>query len=105
MISPHYPPIDGEFFKDMFVHFADILDKRIENVIEQKMVKVEKKEKNEKKEEEKDETEDLIGNEVQNFEFFFTSKKSTSLTSIARREHSWIRTPRHSYTAHTQYVL
>ncbi len=58
----------------MFVHFADILDKRIENVIEKKMVKVEKKEKKEKKEEEKDETEDLIGNEVQNFEFFFSKK-------------------------------
>ncbi len=43
------PPIDRDFFKDMFANFADTMDKRIEDIIEKNMVKVEKKEKRNKR--------------------------------------------------------
>ncbi len=53
----------------MFSTFADTLNQRTENVIEKKMVTLEKKGKNEeeKDDENKDETEDLIDDNVQIF--------------------------------------
>jgi hypothetical protein len=45
LTSPINPPFDWDFIVDMFTSFAENIDKRIEDIIEKKMVKVEKVEK------------------------------------------------------------
>jgi hypothetical protein len=61
-------PIDKDFLMDMFATYKNTMNKKIEDIIEKKLVKMDKKEKiqQEKDDENKDEEEDLVEDDVQN---------------------------------------
>jgi hypothetical protein len=67
LTTPTYPtPIDKDFFKDMSATYTNTM-KTIEDIIEKKLVKMDKKNQQERDDENKDEAEDLVEDDVQNF--------------------------------------